>query len=104
MVDGIIYENKPYTLCASINLPPEELEGVYASAQISIDDQSKTSLRADQRLDFDSKTGLWKRELLPGSRKLLIIDGKDIHVWAVSKTGTVSPTFQVPVEWHLQAY
>ena len=104
VVDGIIYENKPYTLCASINLPPEELEGVYASAQISIDDQSKTSLRADQRLDFDSKTGLWKRELLPGSRKLLIIDGKDIHVWAVSKTGTVSPTFQVPVEWHLQAY
>lgn len=104
IVDGIIHENRPYTLCASVNLPEAEIEGVYASAQISIDPYSRGSLRADQRLIFDPVTGLWKRDLLPGSRRLLIIDGKDIHVWAVSKDGTVSVPFRVSVDWHLQAY
>lgn len=104
VVDGVIEENHPYTLCASVNLPFEELEGVYASAQISIDEQSGSSLRADQRLEYDEATKLWTRTLKPGSRRLLIIDGRDIHVWAVSKGGSVSDPLRVPCEWRLQGY
>ena len=104
IAEGIISENRPYTLYASVNLPREALEGVYASAQISIDAHSGPSLRADQRLDYDSETGLWKRVMLPGSRRLLIIDGKDIHVWAVTKQGYVGETVRVAVQWHLQGF
>lgn len=104
VVDGIIEENHPYVLCASVNLPHDQLEGVYASAQISIDAHSGPSLRSDQRLEYDPETGLWKRALLPGSRRLLIFDGKDIHVWAVAADGVVSEPVRVPAEWHLQGF
>lgn len=104
IVDGIIQENHPYTLCASVNLPYDQLEGVYASAQISIDSQSGTSLRADQRLIYDPVANLWKRDMHPGSRRLLIIDGKDIHVWAISAKGEVSKPLCVAAEWKLQGY
>lgn len=104
IVDGVIEENHPYTLCASVNLPREELEGVYASAQVSIDDISGPSLRADQRLEYDERTKLWKRTLKPGSRRLLIIDGMDIHIRAVTKDGVVSEPLRIPCEWRLQGY
>lgn len=104
VVEGVIEENHPYTLCACINLSADELEGVYASAQISIDGQSGSSLRGDVRLEYDPAAKMWKRTLFPGSRRLLIIDGKDIHVWAVSKDGVVSEPVRVACEWKMQGY
>ena len=103
IVDGLVSENHEFELCASVNLPADELEGVYASAQISIDGASGKTLRADQRLDYDPATHLWRRIMKPGSRRLLIIDGKDISVWAVTRRGVVSDAYSVPVEWQLGA-
>lgn len=104
IAQGMICENAPYTVAASVNMGPDALEGVYLSAQISIDAISGQTLRADEALAYDPASGLWKCTLLPPSRKLLIIDGKDLHLWAVTKEGIVGGTRAIQAEWHLQSY
>lgn len=96
----VIEELHDYTVCASVNLGPDELEGVYFSAQVCID-QTNSSLSSDEKMDYDPLRKVWKRTLHMGNRQLLIIDGKDIHVWAVTKDHFVSPAYRVKVEWKL---
>ena len=97
---GLIEEYSCFTVYASVNLPPEELEGVYISAQISIDNL-KNSLRSDESMEYDMQRHVWKKTLTVGSRQALIIDGEAIHLWAVTKDRYVSQDCQVKVNWHL---
>ncbi|MBD5463549.1 MAG: hypothetical protein HDR24_10945 [Lachnospiraceae bacterium] len=98
--ESVIREMHDYTVCASVNLPPDELEGVYFSAQICID-QTYGTLDADDMMEYDSVQKVWKKVLHMGSRQLLIIDGEAIYVWAVTKDHYVSPAYKLKLEWQL---
>lgn len=95
-----IEEYSPFTVCADINLEPDNLEGVYLEAQIGIDDTGQT-LGSDEMMEYDCKQKIWKKTLHMGSRQYLIIDCKQIHIWAVAKDGTVSRDFPLNIEWKL---
>jgi len=101
IAENKIEEFRSFTVYASVNLPREMLEGVYVSAQISIDKSIPYSLKSDEMLIYDEERRLWKTELHMGNRQLLIIDGEYLHVWAVTKDRYVSPTYKVKVEWNL---
>jgi hypothetical protein len=97
--EGIIEEFSRYTLCADINCKPEELEGAYFSAQVCIDEYG--GIHADEKLDFDFRSGLWTRTVRIGNRQYLIFDGQDINLWAVTKEGYVSPAYKLRLNWKL---
>lgn len=98
--ESVIREMRDYTVCASVNLPPEELEGVYLSAQICID-QTYGTLDADDMMEYDSVQKVWKKVLHMGSRQLLIIDGEAVYIWAVTRDHYVSPAYKLKLEWQL---
>jgi hypothetical protein len=101
IAENRIEEFRSFTVYASVNLPYDELEGVYVSAQIHIDKSVPFSLKSDEMLVYDPIRKLWKTELHMGNRQLLIIDGEYLHFWAVAKDKFVSPTYKVKVEWGL---
>jgi hypothetical protein len=98
--ENLIEEFHPFTVCAVVNYNPDELEGVYLSAQVCIG-QTYNTLKRDEKMVFDPYRRLWTCTLHMGNRHLLIIDGEEIHVWAVTKDGYVSPTRKVKIEWKL---
>ena len=99
-VDETIREYRTYRLYAMVNLEPEQIKGVYASAQICIDRESR-NLGSDIRLEYDDRTKVWSADMKPGSRQYLIMDPGVLHVWAEAWDGSFSETVKVPVEWEL---
>ncbi len=99
--EGVMEEFRSCTVCASVNLDPALLEGVYMSAQISIDGEANRTLLSDQKMVYDQAHKVWKRTVRMGSRELLIVDGPYLYVWAVTADGYVSPAYKVKVEWRL---
>lgn len=98
--DEPVREFRTYRLYATVNLEPERIKGVLASAQICIDRESR-NLGSDVMLEYDVERGAWIADMKPGSRQYLIMDPYALHVWAEAKDGTCSKTVKVPLEWEL---
>jgi hypothetical protein len=98
---GPLNEYSDVRICAQVNLPPDELTGVYCSNPVNIDGASHGSLLTDHEFAFDPDTKTWTLSLHMGSRQLLIIDEEDINIWAVSKSGFVSEAYKLSVDWKL---
>lgn len=98
--EGYIQEYNEFTLLVDVNLPFEEIEGVYCTNPINIDD-SKMTLMTDNRLTYDFSTKLWKKTFRMGTRQFLIIDEEFLSVWAVAKNGEISDRYRVRIEWKL---
>ena len=89
------------TIFASVNLPEDELEGVYMAAQVNITQRGRGSCFSDIPMTFDRQTGLYSHVIENGDRKQTILDAPELHFWCIDKNGSVSPTFHLPVQWKL---
>ena len=98
--EGYIEEMQDFTVCAYVNLPEDEIEGVYLSAQIAIDDTGET-LKSDECMEYDPVKRLWKKTLHMGNRQYLIIDEEYIYIWAITKDQYMSKQYKIKVEWRL---
>ena len=96
--DNIILQNRENNLYVKINMPFEEMEGVYASVPISIGDTGK-ELKRDMALEY--KDGYWIKKFKSGKRIHLIIDDYKISIWAVSKDKRESNTYRLNINWNL---
>ncbi len=97
--DNILVPQMENTLTAEVNLPAEELEGVYASVPISIG-KTGNELKRDMTLVYED--GVWKKTFQSGERIHLIIDDEKIALWAVAKDGKLSRTYHLPIDWVLK--
>ena len=96
--DNVMRQNEENELTACVNLPPEDLEGVYASMPISIG-ETGDHLKHDMALEW--KDGVWKCRFCSGSRLSLIVDDDKIVLWAVSRKQRESAGFRLPIQWEL---
>ena len=96
---NVIIPRSTNILKVKVNLPREELEGVYASVPISIGDTG-SELKRDMVLEY--KDGEWVKEFKSDERICLIIDDFKVSVWAVSKDKKVSSAYHMPIEWVLK--
>lgn len=78
--EGYIEEYEDFTLVVDVNIPRDELEGVYCSNPINIDD-SKMTLMADGFLEYDLKKKVWFKKFYMGSRQFLIVDEQYISIY-----------------------
>ena len=85
---------------ADVNLPYEDIEGVYCSNPINIDD-SKMTLMTDGFLEYDFGKKVWIKRFYMGSRQFLIVDEQYLYVWAVTKDGRTSEARKVELHWKL---
>lgn len=97
--DNIIYPNSDNEIKVIVNLPYDELEGVYASVPISI---GGTGLNLKRDMALDYKDGIWYKCFNAGPRTNLIIDDCKICFWAVTKENTESKTFKLSINWILK--
>ncbi len=98
-LDNVIIPRSTNILKVKVNLPREELEGVYASVPISIGDTG-CELKRDMALEY--KDGEWVKEFKSDERICLIIDDFKVSIWAVSKDKKVSSAYHMPIEWVLK--
>lgn len=98
--EGYVEEYREFTLLADVNLLVDEIEGVYCTNPINIED-SKMTLMTDNRLSFDPSRGVWKKTFYMGTRQFLIVDEEFLSVWAVAKDGRQSERVRVKIEWKL---
>ena len=96
--DNVLIPETKNRIEVTVDLPAEDLEGVYASVPISIGDTG-FDLKRDMALEYQN--GCWQKTFKSGKRIHLIIDDQKISIWAVTKENTESRTFQLPVEWIL---
>lgn len=96
--DNVIVPTAINTIFAELNIPREEVEGVYASVPISIGHTGE-DLRCDMAFEYDS--GIWKKSFPSEERISLIIDDCKVVVWAVSKKNTESGGYTIPIDWIL---
>jgi hypothetical protein len=89
------------TVFASTNLLPEALEGVYLSAQVNISPRGRASALSDVAMAFDATIGAWRYTIHMGDRRLNILDAPKLHLWARTKSGHVSETFHLEIQWEL---
>ncbi|MCE5327145.1 MAG: hypothetical protein LLG01_12110 [Planctomycetaceae bacterium] len=75
----------------SVDLPPEELEGVYLSYPVH-----------DAAMTYDASCGRWVIPVGGLGRAWLIMDVPSYHVWAVAKSGLVSEPISIPLEWRFK--
>ena len=97
--NNIIVPAAENELYVTINVPFEDLEGVYASVPISIGD-THYELKRDMALDYQN--GAWRKSFKSGQRIHLIIDDCKISIWAVTKNKRESKTYYLPIEWLLK--
>ena len=88
-------EGQPVSFHARVNLPPDELEGVYVSTFIG------PGSFCDHAMEYDQSAGLWSLTLRVGKRAVVILDCNESHVWAVAVDGSVSDAYRIGLEWHL---
>ncbi len=98
--EGAVEEYREFTLVADVNLPYEDIEGVYCSNPINIDD-SKMTLMTDGFLEYDFGKKVWIKRFYMGSRQFLIVDEQYLYVWAVTKDGRTSEARKVELHWKL---
>lgn len=96
--DNIMYPNRENTVTAQINLPAEELEGVYLTAPISIG-ATGFDLKSDMAMTY--LDGKWVKSFQSDERIHLIIDDCRLSLWAVTKDGRESPALDVDFTWLL---
>lgn len=97
--NNIIVPDAENELCVKVNVPFEDLEGVYASVPISIGDTGY-DLKRDMALEY--KNGVWTKSFKSGQRINLIVDDFKISIWAVTKDKRESKTYYLPIEWLLK--
>lgn len=96
--DNVIVPETENVLTAIVNIPYEELEGVYASVPISIGNTGH-ELRRDMALEYQD--GKWMKVFKSGKRIDLIIDDNKISIWAVTKKNRESKTYHLSINWLL---
>ena len=96
--NNIIIPCSENVLSVKVNMPFEELEGVYASVPISIG-VTGNELKRDMALEY--KDGIWSKKFLSGERIHLIIDDFKLSIWVVTKDKKESRTYHMPIEWLL---
>ena len=96
--DNIMRPNSDNVLRVQVNLPPDQLEGVYASTPISIGTKGRI-LRHDMQMDCER--GEWRCKFNPASRLSLIVDDEKLSIWAVTKDHHESHTYVLPFQWLL---
>lgn len=96
--DNIMRRNAENELMAVCNIPPEKLEGVYASVPISIGDTGN-HLKHDMSLEW--RDGAWRCRFNSGERLHLIVDDEKIVLWAVTRRNTESAGYVLPIQWEL---
>lgn len=94
--DNIMLQNDYNIISCKLNVPYEELEGVYASCPISSKDPD---LICDMALEYDN--GIWTKTFKVGSRKDIVIDDDKIVLWAVTKDQRESKSYKFPINWIL---
>ncbi len=97
--DNIIYPNTENKIKAKVNIPYDELEGVYVSVPVSIGGTGY-NLKRDMALDY--KDGIWYKKFNSGPRMNLIIDDNKLCFWAVTRKNTESKTYKLPINWILK--
>ena len=93
MCDTMVY--------ADVNLPYEDLEGVYLAAQVNIDQRGRQSVFSDIAMKYDQDTRRWYHKIQMGNRKLTIIDAPALHIWCITRDGTVSEDYTLEINWRL---
>jgi len=79
---------------AAVDVPPEELRGVYLSVGW---------LGSDVRMTYDGGVKAWVfRSGTPG--RFPILDGNTGQVWAIAKSGRFSPARSFPLKWNLGGF
>ena len=97
---NIMFPEEENTIVARVQIPADELEGVYVSTPVSIGDTG-ADLKHDMALEYDEEDGLWKKTFRSGKRIHLIVDDDKLAVWAVTKDGRETPALHVPFTWIL---
>ncbi len=92
MVPGFLCEHQQVRFEAVVDLPPEELAGVFISNWWS-----------DCGMKFDAATGRWMFDLNCIPRSGLIMDVPSYHVWAVAKNGLVGEARKIDLHWRFNA-
>ena len=82
---------KDVTFGAVVDMPPEELRGVYLSCGW---------IGSDAPLAFDARSKSWQLRR-PSPRRFPILDGDRAFVWAVARNGQISASRAVPIRWLL---
>ncbi|MBP3371881.1 MAG: hypothetical protein J6L88_05075 [Clostridia bacterium] len=98
--DNIMLQETENTITAFVDIPAQELEGVYVSTPVSIGDTGN-DLKHDMALEYDEQDGTWKKTFRSGKRIHLIVDDDKLAVWAVTKDGRETPALHVPFTWIL---
>ncbi|MCY2928676.1 MAG: hypothetical protein NTV86_04120 [Planctomycetota bacterium] len=88
MVPAYLREGQETSFSVVVDMPPEELEGVFISAPVY-----------DARMGYDAATGRWEWHWTPWPRSALIMDVPAYSVWAVAKNGLVSEPVSIPLTW-----
>ncbi len=105
IAEGIVEEFREYTLCAHVNIDAKDLLGVFAGVQVCIDSCVNSAgvetLHSNEALHYNERRGIWTKKLKMGNRHLLIVDDEQLFVWAVTKDGYMSETFEVSLSWRL---
>ena len=89
------------TLYAGINLPFDDVEGVYFSAQITIGSLGRKSAYSDLAMKYNPDLNIWFYTVQMGRRNMLILDAPKLYVWVVSKSGAIGDIYSVPIQWKL---
>ena len=87
--DNIIYPNEKNIIKCKVNVPYEELEGVYNCPIWGMD------------CLFEYKDGFWVYEFDNPTRVNLILEDSKIAVWAVTKDRRESETYFLKINWKL---
>ena len=87
--DNIIYPNEKNIIKCKVNVPYEELEGVYNCPIWGMD------------CLFEYKDGFWVYEFDNPTRVNLILEDSKIAVWAVTKDRRESETYYLKINWKL---
>ena len=96
--DNIMRPGCSNVVTAEVNLPPEQLEGVYLTAPVSIGDTG-FDLKCDMAMEYSG--GKWVKAFQSDERIHLIIDDCRLSVWAVTKDGAESEALDVDFTWLL---
>jgi hypothetical protein len=82
------------TLTATVDMPPEQLRGVYVSAGW---------LGSFWPMGYDARSKTW-RTVSYAPRRFPILDGDKAVFWAIGKDGQFGPSSTVPVKWLLGGF
>ena len=96
--DNIMVPGELNTLTVTVNLPAEQLEGVYATNPITV---SKTGFDLKRDMVLEYRDGVWTKTFNSGIRDGLIIDVEKIVVWAVTKDKRESRAYKLRFDWLL---